>query len=131
MAKRLTLGKKERLKSRKAIETLFSRGKTIKLLPYRVLFLFAEKGLQFGVGVSAKSFKKAPDRNRIKRLTREAWRLQKIPLQELLQSQNKGMNIFLMYASQEPASYPTVRDAVQKILTKLMKITNETGASDT
>lgn len=57
--------------------------------------------------------------------------MQKTPLQELLQSQNKGLYIFFTYTSAEPAAYPTVRDAVQKILAKLMNMIYETGTSDT
>jgi ribonuclease P protein component len=88
--KQFTLGKEERLKSRKQIEQLFDKGKSFAITPFRVYFLINEMlnaqrsipiaigiNVQFGVGVSAKNFKKAVDRNRIKRLTRKAWRLQK------------------------------------------------------
>ena len=83
--KQFTLGKDERLKSRKQIENLFDKGKSFVVTPFRVYFIMntellihkGESGLKFGTGVSAKNFKKAVDRNRIKRLTREAWRLQK------------------------------------------------------
>src|SRR5205809_6930341 len=89
MAKQFTLGKSERLKSRKLIELLFKNGRSFNAFPFRVYYIeekiiFDEPNVHFGGGVSTKNFKKAVDRNRIKRLTREGWRLQKQPLIESL-----------------------------------------------
>ncbi|MEI9910088.1 MAG: ribonuclease P protein component [Bacteroidota bacterium] len=99
MAKQFTLGKNERLKSRKSIEQLFSEGKKIVVAPYRVLYILnpsVEKAsLLFSVGVSAKNFKKAVDRNRVKRLTREAYRLQKNDLQKKTKAKRIQLNVFL------------------------------------
>src|ERR1043166_5363776 len=88
VAKQFTLGKSERLKSRKQIEQLFAEGKNFPMSPFRVYYRTSPfvsgsaSNLQFGAAVSAKNFKRAVDRNRIKRLTREAYRLQKNQLQE-------------------------------------------------
>ena len=131
MVKQFTLGKNERMKSRKAIDELFSKGKSIIVSPFRAVYLPAGKGIKFGVGVSAKNFKKATDRNRIKRITKEAYRLQKKSLQELLRLQNKGLNVFFTYTSKELTGYKEISDAVEKIVTKLMKTINETGTSNT
>ena len=106
MGKQFTLGDNERLKSRKQIETLFAQGKSFALNPFKVYFLIIPQSagvkrnnsLQFGVGVGAKNFKKAVDRNRIKRLTREAWRLQKNELKETARVRGKQMNVFLIYS---------------------------------
>ena len=40
MARQFTLGKQERLKSRKLIEEIFSKGQRISVFPYRVFYLF-------------------------------------------------------------------------------------------
>lgn len=73
--------KKEKLKSQKLIDQLFSEGKSISAFPLRMVYLKTEfeDTVQFrtGVSVSKRNFKKAVDRNRIKRLLREAYRLNK------------------------------------------------------
>lgn len=120
MAKRFTLGKSERIKSRKSIEQLFRSGKSFTHLPFRIIYQQAGDGLHFGVGVSARYFKKAVDRNRIKRLTREAYRLHKIPLQELLAANRKGLHVFFNYVAKEKTDYVVLVAAMEKSLTKLI-----------
>jgi ribonuclease P protein component len=117
-----TLNKNERLKSRKIIEHLFSEGKSFMVSPFRVSYLFDQKAsspLQFGTGVSTKHFKKAVDRNRIKRLAREAWRLQKTGLQEKLKEQNRQLSVFIIYTSKELPKYKEVSEKMNKIIDKL------------
>ena len=128
MAKQFTLGKNERLKSRKSIEQLFSEGKKFKVEPYRVHYLFNKQrtpSLQFGAGVSTKNFKGAVDRNRIKRLTKEAWRVQKIILQKKLKEKGSGLNVFIIYTGKEPPGYKEVYSKMTIILNKLEKMLDE------
>ena len=129
MAKQFTLGRNERLKSRKSIEQLFSEGKKIIVAPYRVLYSLATtantSSLLFTAGVSAKHFKKAVDRNRIKRLTREAWRLQKNGLQKKMESTSIQLNVFFIYTSRELPEYEEVFKKVGMALNKLEKIIAE------
>ena len=130
--KQFTLGKDERLKSRKQIEQLFDKGKSIAITPFRVYFLIDEKlnaqrsipiaietNVKFGVGVSAKNFKKAVDRNRIKRLTREAWRLQKNEITEKASETQRQLNVFFIYTGKELPDFTTVKDKVAIALKKL------------
>ena len=122
MAKKLTLGKKERLKSRKQIEQLFSEGKKIVVTPFRVFYLYKEgiKGsLQFGVGVSSKNFKKSVDRNKIKRVVREAYRLQKLLLQNKLEEKKGEMNLFIIYTGTELPEYAEAEKKIKIVLDKL------------
>jgi ribonuclease P protein component len=126
VSKQFTLGKNERLKSRKSIEQLFSEGKKLIAAPYKVLYILthsAEKSsLLFGTGVSAKNFKKAVDRNRIKRLTREAYRLQKNSLQEKTIAKNIQLNIFFIFTGKELPSYGEVYKKIGVTLTRLNKL---------
>ena len=127
MAEKLTLGKKERLKSRKLIEQLFSEGNKFGITPFRIFYLYkGEKkaSLQFGVGVSSRNFKKAIERNRIKRLIREAYRLQKLALQNKLKEKNGEMNLFVIYTGKEMPSYAEVYAQMNKVLDKLYNIIN-------
>ncbi|MBI5858974.1 MAG: ribonuclease P protein component [Sphingobacteriales bacterium] len=124
MKKKFTLGKTERLKSRKQIEQLFNEGKKFVQAPFRILYLFSGNeisSLQFAAGVSNKNFKRAVDRNRIKRLIKEAYRLQKISLQQKLKEQKKSLNLFFIYTGKEMPEYKPVFDIVGKVLDKLIK----------
>ncbi len=127
MSKQFTLGKEERVKSRKLIDELFSEGKKFSLAPFRIHYLYAdhspgrEAKLQLGAGVSKKIFKKAVDRNRVRRLTKEAWRLQKNPLQEKLPVK-KQLSVFLLYTGKQIESYQLVSEKVKKIIDKLTVI---------
>jgi ribonuclease P protein component len=125
--KQFTLGKEEMLKSRKQIEQLFDKGKSFVVAPFRIYFIVnselpiqkSESRLKFGIGVSAKNFKKAVDRNRIKRLTREAWRLQKNEIREKTRETQKQLNVFFIYTGKELPDFTTVKEKVAIALKKL------------
>ena len=128
MTKQFTLGKQERLKSRKIIEQLFGEGKKFMVSSFRIFYLFDEikyPPLQFGVGISTKNFKKAVDRNRIKRIIKEAYRLQKLPLQEKLKEKKMRLNIFFIYSGKEMPGYKETYSTIGLILDKMNKITDE------
>ena len=120
MGKQFTLGKNERLKSRKSIEQLFNDGHRFSHTLFKVFYIQNDKpGLQFGVGVSSKNFKKAVDRNRIKRLTKEAYRLQKNGLQQQLKEKKTGLDLFIIYTGKELPEYKNVYKNITVILQKL------------
>ena len=122
------------MKSRKLIDKLFKEGKTISSGPLKAFFLngdelnfFGDQNsgksvkLKFGVGVSTKKFKKAVDRNRVKRIIREAFRLQKPEFMEKLDSINQQVAVFFLYTAKElPQFEPTLEKTVS-ILNKLSR----------
>jgi ribonuclease P protein component len=123
--KRFGFGREEKLKSRKQIEELFLTGKNFSVFPLRVTYQFLpteETVVQVGVTAGKKYFKKAVDRNRIKRLMREAYRLQKNEFLETLKQKHQKGFLFFMYTDKTIASFPVIRDAMNKCLQRLKKI---------
>jgi len=123
VTKQFTIGKNERLKSRKAIDLLFREGKRFTVPPFRVFYCeTGQAELLAGVGVSTKNFKKAVDRNRIKRQSREAWRLQKGQLKGQLMQNGKGIHVFFIYTERSLPAYEQVFEAIAIIIEKLKKL---------
>jgi ribonuclease P protein component len=132
VSKKFTLGKQERLKSRKSIEALFGNGRSFNVNPLRIICnITAEKELQMAAGASTKLFKRSVDRNRIKRLIKEAYRLSRQSLKESLFSNQKGMHLFISYTGKELPDYQTIESAVKKAISKLENMINENSASHT
>jgi ribonuclease P protein component len=125
---RYTFKRAEKLKSRKTIEQLFKEGKSFSNFPFRILWKFNEtvtSPLQTGFAVSSKHFKKAVDRNRIKRLMREAYRLQKNDLQHQLSQNSKQLAVFFIYTGNELPAYDFIFEKTGNVLRRLIKITDE------
>ena len=125
MPKRFGFPKAERLKSRKQIDQLFEQGKAFSVFPIRVIYRFqnAEEGsLQAGVTASKKYFKKAVDRNRLKRLLRETYRLQKEELVKQVKETGKSAVVFFIYTDKTIAEFETIKAAMAKCLQRLSKI---------
>ena len=128
-----SLGRSERLKSRKQIDVLFKEGKKITLFPFRLLFGM-ETGsgtLQAGFTVSSKNFPRAVDRNRIKRLSREAYRVQNKDLKTAVADNKKQLHLFFIYTGREILSYEQISLRVKQVLEKLVRIMYDETATNT
>jgi ribonuclease P protein component len=133
---RYTLGKTEKLKSRKLIEQLFKTGKSFSNFPFRIVYSFttnneSQHSVQAGFSVSTKFFKKANDRNRIKRLMREGYRLQKNSFADTVKTNHKTATVFFIYTGNELPEYDLVFEKMGSAIKRLQKISNETIASNT
>jgi ribonuclease P protein component len=123
-SKPYSLGKTERLKSRKQIDALFETGKKMTHFPFRLLYrLETGKGeVKAGFTVSSKNFPRAVDRNRIKRLTREGYRLQKKDLETMILKNGSLLHLFFIYTGKEIVSYEEISAPLKQILNKLVKV---------
>jgi ribonuclease P protein component len=124
LGKTFTYNKKEKLKSRKQLEALFSKGRTFLHFPVKVVYMLPEVPLdnivKAGVGASSRQFKKAVQRNRIKRLLREAYRLNKQPLHQFLQTHNRQLVVFLLYIDKQMPQKNIIQAKMPVILERLM-----------
>lgn len=112
-----TLGKQERLKSKKLIEKLYTEGNSVKTFPLRMMFVqtahTSDFPCQVGVSVAKRNFKKAPDRNRLKRLMRETYRLQK----EIVYNNLEEPYVFMIsYIGREEIKYEELYPKMEKLL---------------
>ncbi len=119
-----TYNTKEKLKSRKLLDQLFTKGKSVSVFPLKVFYgvLPADTAVtvQAGVGVSARNFSKAVDRNRIKRLLREAYRLNKPILHDALHADQKKVALFFLYVGKEKPEFAALNESMPWVLQKLI-----------
>ena len=118
----LSFPRKEKLKSKKLIEQLFSEGKSVSNYPIKLIYIQTKKPLevpfQTGVTVPKKNFKSAVKRNRIKRLMREGYRLNK----DLVFNNSKGTFAFLfLYLGKEMPEYSQIEENIKATLYKFKK----------
>lgn len=123
---RFTLGAQERLKLRNQIETLFSEGKAFSVFPLRIVFVLKEKPdiiaapVLVGFSVPKKKLKSAVARNRIKRLLREGWRLNKHLLYAHI-PEGHQLHCFIIYQNNATDSFQHIRDVVVQLMEGLIK----------
>ncbi|WP_318310993.1 ribonuclease P protein component [Flagellimonas crocea] len=114
--------KKEKLTNKKLFEALFTEGKNLQAFPVKLIYLNTDHkdGASIKVAVVApkKRFKTAVERNRIKRLLREAYRLNK----PLIFNNIEGNFAFIfLYLGKKTPSFEEVNVAVKKLLEAFLK----------
>ena len=114
--------KSERLCGKKEINSLFENGSKLFSYPYRISYLLVdpdsqEKPVKLLISVSKRGFKKAVDRNQIKRYIREAYRTNKSILWDELQ--DKKMQIAILFIEKESKDLKFHSKAITKLLGKL------------
>lgn len=130
------LPKGERLYLREEIERLHTRGGSFVVYPIRIVWLAeplcdTTKGEQAQVAVmtsvAKRRFKHAVERNRIKRMTRSAYRLQKALLWQLATDQQLTIRVAFQSVAKEMPTYHSVERAVERAIARIVKEIKRSG----
>lgn len=122
-----TYNKHQKLKSRKVIAALFQTGKSFHASTVRVIFTSENNDAnstyisKAAVSVSSRHFKKAVQRNRIKRLLRECWRLEKNILESVLQTQHQKAALFFIYTGAQVPVLEQLKPQIKNLIEKISK----------
>ena len=117
--------KKDKLKSKKVIDHLFTEGKSISVYPLRLVYLkteYEDNGIiKTSVSVSKRLHKTAVDRNRIKRLLREAYRLNK-PL--FFNNSTTSYAFMILYLSKDGTTFEELNTKMKLLFEKFLDKTS-------
>jgi ribonuclease P protein component len=121
---KLTFNKSEKLKSEKLITQLFAEGESVLVYPLRMVYIQTgfEDGVRVkvGVSVSKRHFKNAVDRNRIKRLIREAYRLQK---GAFFNNFSGSYALMILYIGKDGTDFETISYKIKQVFHKFIQKT--------
>ena len=136
------LPKRERLYLREEIEHLYTQGRTFISYPIRIVWLAepaarrtdrAQAPVAIVISVGKRRFKRAVDRNRIKRQMRSAYRLNKDPLWRIAEEKHRVVRIALQSVAKEMPTYQefdhAMRRAIARIIKELERDTLDTSAA--
>ncbi|WP_053990673.1 ribonuclease P protein component [Mangrovimonas sp. TPBH4] len=114
-----TFNASEKLKSKIVISHLFEEGKSVSAYPLKMIYLPTPHAdgtlIKAGVSVSKRRFKNATDRNRIKRLLREAYRLNK---PTFFNNISEPYALMILYIGKDGTSFEQVDKKMKQLLTK-------------
>jgi ribonuclease P protein component len=125
MSTKNTFPKNEKLCGEIRIGKLFAEGEAFIAYPLRVVYKFSDKyddsGVKILISVPKKKFKKAVQRNRIKRLIREAYRHNKVTLMENCKRNDKSLQIAVIYLADKLPEYLVIDNKVKQALSKILQ----------
>ena len=115
-----TFSKNERLCSKPLIDQLVQKGNSFNGFPFKIIWLEIQESsapVKIVISVPKRNFKRAVDRNRIKRLIREAYRKNKYTLIERVG--NKKVVLLLVYTSKTFMDYGGIEEKIKTVLNRL------------
>ena len=117
-------GKEDRLKGTKMVSDIFEGPKkSLKVFPFKAYYSVSieKEGLvKYGISVPKKKFKRAVDRNKIKRLIKEALRLNKSILSQEVAKQNTAIHIMILFTGEKIPTYHFIEIKIKEILSRLI-----------
>jgi len=120
---RNTFSKQEKLKKNNLIADLFASGESTSVFPLKLIYLAYDHEspykIQAGVSVSKRNFKKAVDRNRIKRLIRESYRKNKYLIYD--NEDTKKHIMMFIYQTSDKISYEQMELKMKQLLHKFLQ----------
>lgn len=121
-----TFHRDERLKSRNVIGRMFGAGQSFGQYPLRLVWLPLEgpQGpypVRVAFSVPKKKFKRAVQRNRIRRKLREAWRLNKHRLYQALEGEPVQYAFMIIYVGGEALPYAEIEQAIRQMIRRFLK----------
>lgn len=125
--KKFTYNKHQKLKSRKLVDELFTSGKSMLAFPLKVVFTVekvAQPKVLSGIGVSKKHFKKAHDRNYVKRIVRETFRVHKNEIDTFANINNLNLHFFLLFIDKQLPNFEQMNTKMPTILKKIIEHLN-------
>lgn len=132
MAARFSFPKERRLCSVKIIKGIFAGGKRYKHNPLMVYYSLQE-GVEAGprcqilANAPKKLFKRAVDRNRIKRQIREAFRKQYPAIETLLEEKRTSLRLICVYCSHERVRSEILENCMHTLLAHFRKVLEKSG----
>jgi len=121
-----TFTKEERLSSKKIIEQLSQKGNSFFEYPFKVIWLKTplqtKYPVQIVIGVPKRNFKKAVDRNKIRRRIKEAYRKNKNIIYNFLEEKKIQCALMLVYTAKTEIEYKEIES---KIILTLQRLTGK------
>ena len=126
--KQYGFSKQERLCKRDDFQIVLTKGKSVYSYPFRCVYVWKESSsfsVKVAVSVSRRRFKHAVDRNKIKRLVRESYRLNKHILYQHYVDCNKSLDILVIYTDTKIHPFPFIQKKIVSVINKLIKENEE------